>query len=286
MFMSKFLKADLHMHTTNSDGTSTFNEIKEMITSTGANKVVSITDHHYMTINKAFEEDAILWIPGIEISADANGQSVHITWYGLEPQFSPKLKNILQTIIDGYMDRANRVRERWISLWYSVPELNEFRDSSLPPPIYKTDLACQLGKIAWLTDTKEIRLRAKENGNLLFSEEESFMPDISELIPAMHESGLIACRAHPWKSLFRNPEEMEKSMKTLDIITDAGIDGIEPFAHKHTEEQTNFFINEAKKRKLLISWWSDYHWDKGHSISYPISSEYVQLFLDKIGYLQ
>ena len=284
--MSKFLQADLHMHTVNSDGKYTLDDIKKMVLSTGGNKVVSITDHHYMTINKAFEEDTILWIPGIEISADANWQSVHITGYWLEPHFSPKLKEILQTIVDGYMDRANRVRERWLSLWYKVPSLDEFRDSSLPLPIYKSDLARQLGKIAWLEDTKEIRMWAKENGNLLFSEEESFMPDISELIPAMHESWLIACWAHPGKSLFRNPEEMEKSLETLDVIIEAGIDWIEPFAHKHTEEQKKIFINEAKKRNLLITWWSDYHWDKDHSISYPLSPEYIKPFLDKIWYVE
>ncbi|WP_165796575.1 MULTISPECIES: hypothetical protein [unclassified Chryseobacterium] len=44
---------------------------------------------------------------------------------------------------------------------------------------------------------KELRHRAKENGNLLYAEEEVFFPKAAELIKAMHDSGLTVCRAHP-----------------------------------------------------------------------------------------
>lgn len=108
------------------------------------------------------------------------------------------------------------------------------------------------------------------------------MPDISELIPAMHESNFITSRAHPGKGLFRNEEEMEISFETLDVIIDAGIDGIEPFAHKHTPEQTTLFIKEALNRGLLITGGSDYHGNEDHSISYPLNEEYTNTFLEKL----
>lgn len=145
--MSKFLKADLHMHTNNSDGSKSFAEIKTIIENSGGDKVVSITDHHHLTLHKPFEENNILRIPGIEISADANGKSVHITGYSLNPQPSLDLQKILQKIIEGYNDRAKRIYERWLSLGYNLPPLDEFRDNTLPPPIYKSDLVRQLGKI-------------------------------------------------------------------------------------------------------------------------------------------
>lgn len=162
-------------------------------------------------------------------------------------------------------------------LGLQVPHLDEFRDNNLPPPIYKSDFVKQLGKIAWLSDEKEIRKRARENWNLLFSPEESFMPEVSELIPVLHESNFIACRAHPWKSLFRSEEEMEVSMETLDMMVACGIDWIEPFAHKHSKQQINLFWKKPKRKSYLLRddqiiieetiTWSPFHWLKSISVS-------------------
>jgi len=275
---------DIHMHTTNSDGKYSITEIRNKVYTSNWNKVASITDHQYMTDKKAFKENNILWIPGIEISAVANWIPVHITWYGVEPKFSDTLKNIIKTIVDWYNIRAQKIYDRWLSLWYKPAPLNTLRDSNLPAPIYKSDMVKELWKIAGIENEKDVRKRARKTGNLFFVEEKNFMPDVSGLIPAMHESNMIACRAHPWKKLFRNPEEMKSWWELLDYIVSSWIDWIEVFSHTHTVDQSFFFIKEAKKRSLLITGWSDYHGEEWHDIDYLLDSEYLYNFLKAIDY--
>lgn len=272
------------MHTTNSDWSKSESEIKEMVYKAEWLKVASITDHQYMTHKEAFEENSTLWIPGIEISASANGVPVHITWYGLKPVFTKNLRRLLQQIIDWYNDRATKIYNKWINEGLNVCEFDKLRDNQLPPPIYKSDLVRELWKVSWLQWSREIRDWAREKWNLLYIEEENFMPDVKELLPAMHESWLISCRAHPWKSLFKDENQWNKSLEIMNYIIDAGIIWIEPYAHKHTPYQTNFFKEFAKENKLLITWWSDYHWDIWHSISFPVSKEFISPFLEKIWY--
>ena len=275
---------DLHIHTVNSDGKYSPLEIRNKVYATAWNKVVSITDHQYMTDKKAFKENNVLRIPWIEISAVANEIPVHITGYGLAPEFSDTLKKILNTIIDGYSNRAKKIYNKWLYLWYKPAPLNAFRDENLPAPIYKSDMVKELWKIAKIKNKKEIRKRARENGNLFFVEETNFMPDITELIPAMHESNMIACRAHPWKKSFRKPEEMQSWWELLDYIVSTWIDGIEAFSHTHTTEQSSLFINEANKRNLLITWGSDYHGEEGHNFNYALNTKYLNKFLEAINY--
>lgn len=282
----QYTKADLHMHTVNSDWSKSFEELKSMIEKKAKNSVVSITDHNYMTMMKPLESHGILWIPWIEISAYANGHAVHITGYSLNPNISKKLEKILETIVAWYMQRARNIYDKWIALWLQVPAFNDLRDPNLPKPIYKSDLVAQLWKISKLQDDRAIRDRARANGNLLFVEEDIFMPDVSDLIPAMHESNLIACRAHPGKWLFRTQEERKISVETLEYIRKAGIDGIEPYAHKHTAAQTKFFLEYAKEHNLLITGGSDYHGDEGHDISYPLENEETKNFLKAVGFVQ
>lgn len=45
----------------------------------------------------------------------------------------------------------------------------------------------------------------------------------------------------------------------LNIILDIGIDGIEVFHSKHTEEQTEYYEKIAIENKLLITGGSDCH---------------------------
>lgn len=83
--MINFLKADLHMHTTNSNWQFDFLKLKEVIKKDWLRKIVSITNHNYLTINKSFESNWPLWIPWIEVFSVANEKPIHILWYSLNP---------------------------------------------------------------------------------------------------------------------------------------------------------------------------------------------------------
>ncbi len=77
-------RADLHAHTTVSDGTRTPAEVIRLAAEKGL-AAVAITDHDTMGgVEEALEEGAKLGItvvPGIEISTSASGKDIHILGY-------------------------------------------------------------------------------------------------------------------------------------------------------------------------------------------------------------
>lgn len=88
----------------------------------------------------------------------------------------------------------------------------------------------------------------------IFINKASYYPSIKEIVNLIHENGGIAFLAHPYQYKFTDTEEI------LDrIYNELVLDGVECFYTTFTEEQTNYLLDFAKKRNLLISGGSDYH---------------------------
>ena len=85
------MKADLHMHSTWSDGSMKVKEIVKTAKRIGL-QVISITDHDSMAgqarVAECGKKYGINTIPGIEISAfnPENGRKVHILGYHIQKQ--------------------------------------------------------------------------------------------------------------------------------------------------------------------------------------------------------
>ena len=75
------MKADLHIHTTHSDGTKTVQEIIDLAEKAGIG-VLSITDHDIckeIDFAKDYAKSlGITFIPGVELSTLHKNKSVHV----------------------------------------------------------------------------------------------------------------------------------------------------------------------------------------------------------------
>ena len=92
------MKADLHIHTTFSDGLLTPEEVVKEAFRLHL-KTIAITDHDTVdgissALNEAEKHMGLEVIPGIELSTDWNGEEVHILGYYLDYKDS-KLKTTL-----------------------------------------------------------------------------------------------------------------------------------------------------------------------------------------------
>jgi hypothetical protein len=79
--------ADLHVHTTNSDGTLTLAEVPAVARDAGLD-AVAVTDHdrlHPDLDGPVVKRDGILVIHGIELRVDAGDQRVDLLGYGVRP---------------------------------------------------------------------------------------------------------------------------------------------------------------------------------------------------------
>lgn len=254
------MKADLHLHTINSDGSETIDTLIQNLKSQGhIEGVISVVDHHYLTVQEVQRLQNYLIVPGIEISGFAKEHSCHFVAYAKKPVMTLRLQNLLKSIVEGYQNRAVRMRDKLINLGYDVGDLEEIRSSKLPKPIYTYDLAHALGKVLKIQNDKEVIKWSKNNGDILYVEEDNFLPDSREIIETMHEAGFIIGLAHPGTRFLKEGQNLEEFENLIKELVDQGIDLVEVFYSKHTQEQTEEFVKIAEKYKLLKTGGSDYH---------------------------
>ncbi|RXK50608.1 PHP domain-containing protein [Halorientalis pallida] len=99
--------ADLHVHTTRSDGTLTLEAVPEAARSAGV-EVVALTDHDRMQPAldaPVTEREGITVVHGIELRVDAGDLRVDLLGYGVDP--TPALTELVEAI---QRDRAARGR--------------------------------------------------------------------------------------------------------------------------------------------------------------------------------
>ncbi|MBO71420.1 MAG: hypothetical protein CL508_03800, partial [Actinobacteria bacterium] len=121
---------DLHIHSINSDGTDTVDEIVEKALEMQL-EAISITDHEYLTIPK--KRDGIEIINGIEVSANWNTvedsnvfAGIHLLVYFLEEQspITKHLKNIRNLKIERNKEIIKKLNKENIKIEES--ELDKF----------------------------------------------------------------------------------------------------------------------------------------------------------------
>ena len=83
--------------------------------------------------------------------------------------------------------------------------------------------------------------------------------DVATVIKAIKESDGISVWAHPLGGEGEPFLSNEKFKSRLSELCRLGIQGLECFYSRYTNEQEDFLIQSAQEKKLLISGGSDYH---------------------------
>lgn len=103
--------ADLHVHTTNSDGQLGIEEIPEAATTAGVD-VVAITDHDRLNPDlgtPVAHMDGVTVVHGIELRVEANGERVDLLGYGVTP--TDALRAELDRLQNDRIERAAAIVE-------------------------------------------------------------------------------------------------------------------------------------------------------------------------------
>ena len=133
--MAGVVEVDLHLHTTHSDGTLTPSELVQLCYRKGL-KVIAVTDHDStegvaQSLKTARDLGGPTVIPGIELSAAADGLEVHLLGYYLDHQ-DIGLQSVLTGLRSGREERARQMVERLKDIgvpvsWGRVVELSAGR---------------------------------------------------------------------------------------------------------------------------------------------------------------
>ncbi|MDN5354257.1 MAG: 3,5-nucleoside bisphosphate phosphatase [Candidatus Cloacimonadota bacterium] len=243
-------KIDLHIHTNCSDGVFSVKEVLEMA---GNNSYtpISITDHDtieaYDTAFPIAQAMGIELIPGVEISSEYKTRDVHILAYNFDLE-NKTFRKLLHKIYKGRFVRAKKIIKKLANSGFNV-NLKEIKkvagDSNL---IGRPHIARVLMEKGYFKHPQIIF------DKYLGEEGKAFVPKLTftteKVIKKIQEAGGVAVLAHP---------HLLKDDKMVKEIIEMGIDGLEVFYYKCTEQEKERYNNLALQHGLIRTGGSDFH---------------------------
>jgi len=244
---------DLHTHTTASDGTLSPAELVAQAKALGL-AAIAVTDHD--TIDGLQEAMAaakgIEVIPGVEISADFNGE-LHILGYYFDPA-SASLASCLAELRRYREERNPRIVSRLQELGFNIT-LGEVEQESGGKVVGRPHFAKVLLKKGYLGSIAEAFEKYLAVGKPAYFKKEKLSP--REAIEVISQAGGIPVLAHP-KYLDLSPKALEELVRELEL---AGLRGIEAFYSSHTPDETKLYREIGLKYGLCLTGGSDFHGD-------------------------
>ncbi|MGB9813586.1 MAG: PHP domain-containing protein [Thermovenabulum sp.] len=262
---------DLHIHTTFSDGKLTPEEVVEKAAELNL-KAIAITDHDTIdgisfAIERAKYYPSLEIVPGIEINTDFENEEVHILGYYIDYKdhfLQIKLREfqeIRNSRIKKMIEKLNRL---------NIPIKNEDVEKEADgPSLGRPHIARVLVKKGYASSVEEAFLLYLDKGKPAYVPRYKLTP--VEAIELIKKSGGIPVLAHP--GLIKNKGIVFKIIKM-------GIKGIEVYHKEHNKEDSNYFMELAKKYSLLMTGGSDCHGDPLLMGSQPVPYEFLMQLKD------
>jgi predicted metal-dependent phosphoesterase TrpH len=243
------IKADLHTHTTYSDGILKPFELLTLAKEKGLSSI-SIVDHDTLDgnieANSIASEYGVEVIMGCEFSCYENGKEYHLLGYC----FDPDDKNI-KIHIDNYriarLTRAKQIHKKLTVLGANM-SFDEILETADKAPVARPHIASVLVKKGYAADLKDAFMKFIGEGGPAYYPKSVFPVEMA--IRMNNKAKGVAVLAHP-RNYIDQP--------TLYKFINSGLDGIEVNHPSHNEEQKKFYHYVASQYWLLETGGSDFH---------------------------
>jgi 3',5'-nucleoside bisphosphate phosphatase len=242
-------KADLHTHTSASDGALHATELLEKVKSKGL-KTIAITDHDtikgYLEGKEKAAELGIELLPGVEITALWNNREVHLLAYLFDEENDDFL-TLLKSQKRARILRMGLIVEYLKSKGVDI-DLDEVRAESGPGNVGRPHAAAVLINKGYVAGVSEAFIRYLSTEKLKQIKTE--YASIEKVIEITQAAGGVLSLAHPGPIYSR---------KEIEEILATGLDGIECIHPSHNFNVQRTFKRLAESKNLLITGGSDYH---------------------------
>lgn len=242
--------ADLHTHTTCSDGRLSPSELVEHAADRGV-KVMSVTDHDTVAGLSAAREAArkqdVDLVPGVELSVTVQNTEIHLLAYEIDPSHGP-LREHLGCMAEGRRHRARRMIELLREEGVDVED-ETLRDAlSSSGAVGRPHIAGALVRAGFVESTREAFETYLDRGRPAFVEKPEAPAE--RILDTVHDAGGLGVLAHPghWTS----------SERVRQLIS-AGLDGIEVVHPSHDRSLVQYYGRLADGYGVLQTGGSDYH---------------------------
>lgn len=242
--------ADLHIHTTASDGVYTPEQIVRKASEKGL-KYIAVTDHD--TIEgieeaiKAAKGSELKVIAGVEVSTDSKHGLAHVLGYFIDYK-NKELVEKLREMRHSRQLRAHDMVKKLQGLGLKV-EWGRVKEIAGEASIGRPHIAQALLEKGFITSFAEAFHKYIGQGGPAYVERIKITPE--EAVRMIKQAGGIAVLAHPFT--LDEPEALIKNLK------EEGLSGIEVYYGEYSEAEVERLSRIADKYELLKSGGSDYH---------------------------
>lgn len=243
------MKADLHVHSTASDGTLSPRDLVALAVQRGLS-VLAITDHDSVEglseAREAAASTSLTLIPAVELSANAGGRDVHILGYFVRPD-DEHLRSHLTDLRAARLRRAHSMVEALSEAGYSV-SIDDVLELSAGGAVGRSHVARALVNRGHVDTVADAFQHLIGRGRPFYVAKDVRTP--AEAIACIRDTGGIAVVAHPGIS---DVDDL------LGSMIDSGLNGIEAYHADHTPAQRSHYAKIAADFGLLVTGGSDFH---------------------------
>ena len=242
-------EADLHCHTTASDGLLSPTELVQLAAKLGL-KAIGITDHDTIQGWKEAVEAGELYqikiLKGLELNTEWKGKEVHILGYEVDSSsrvLTEQLIILRNAREKRMLEILNRFKELGINI--SVAEVQQFAQGE---SIGRPHIAQVLIERGYVKNIREGFDRYIGKGAPAYVQRAKLTPE--EGIRLIREAHGVAVLAHP------GVHRLEDGIPTW---VNAGLQGIEVLHSQHNPDDEKRYLEIAEEYQLLTTGGSDFH---------------------------
>jgi predicted metal-dependent phosphoesterase TrpH len=243
---------DLHLHTTASDGRATPEVLVRELVAAGIT-ICAVTDHDTTAsidaVTALAAPHGIRVLTGIEITAVAADEDVHMLGYGFDPAH-PALVSFLDAQRADRRRRLDEMSARLAAIGVPVDVSDELAThrSTGGKALGRPMLAAALVRAGHVQSMHEAFERYLTAGRPAFIARRGASP--ADVVALVHAAGGIVSVAHPVKL---------KRDALIEPLVEAGLDAIEVFHPDHDFNAVLHYRERAGRLGLAITGGSDFH---------------------------
>jgi len=246
------MKADLHLHTTASDGVHAPEELVRMAAQRGFD-VIAVTDHDSVdglaAAREAGKRLGVRVLSGVELGCTAH-REVHVLGYGFDPE-NKTLMDFCKSRVSEREARAEKMIERLREAGkpVSMARVRELARGVIARPHIARALV-EAGHASSVSDAFD---RFLTPGRPTYVPREKVT--VAEGVRLIREAGGVAVLAHPM--------ELKMGETTLESLVGEwkaqGLEGVEVYHPSAQNNHAAFLHAMAKRLDLLVTGGSDFH---------------------------